>query len=109
MLRFSTGRALSPHLERTRLKIGSHELDDLTGGKLELLADGVESSAIFPRHLYNSVDLFRLKLKLLGWHDLTSFIVNAISFLQLSHSFVGGTVRCRISLPAKPLPIFFAS
>lgn len=40
------------------------------GCKLELHADGVECSPIFPRHLDDAVDFFGLKLKLLGWHDL---------------------------------------
>jgi|GEM_PF-2422860 len=46
MLLVSTGRADPPKLERTRFEIRSHEFDDLTGGKLELHADGVESSPV---------------------------------------------------------------
>lgn len=71
MLRVSTGRADPPKLERTWFEIRSHEFDDFAGGQLELQADGVESRAIFPRHLDDAVDLFWLKLKLSGWHDLT--------------------------------------
>ena len=62
MLRVTSGCAFSPQLERTRFEMRSHEFDDLTGGEFELLADGVESSAILPRHLDNSVDLFWLKI-----------------------------------------------
>jgi len=71
VLRVSTGRAGPPQLERTRFEIRSQEFDYLTGGPLELHADGVERGPIFPCHLDDAVDLFWLKLSLLGWHDLT--------------------------------------
>ena len=58
MLRVSTGRAGQPKLKRTRFEMRSHEFDDFTECQLELLADGVESCSIFPRHLDDAVDLF---------------------------------------------------
>lgn len=66
VLRITSGRSLSPQLERTRLEVRSHGFDDFNGSKIKLDANGVERCSIFPRHLDDVVDLFWLKIWILG-------------------------------------------
>jgi len=57
VLRLSTGRALSPELERAGCELGTHELDHVAWRQSELSLNGIEGRSIFPRHLDDSVDV----------------------------------------------------
>ena len=68
---FPPGCAFSPQLERIRFDIQPHEFYDFAGSKIELDANCVESRAIFPRHLSDTVNVVCRKWNLWGGHYLT--------------------------------------
>jgi hypothetical protein len=53
----AAGHALAPHPERGPFHVLAHQLNDFTFLEPELVMNGFEWRAVFPRHFDNSVEL----------------------------------------------------
>ena len=59
MFRFSARRSGSPHAERGRLHLSSHDFDHFARSQTELSSNRIERGSILPSHLNNAINICR--------------------------------------------------